>query len=140
MAARWSPSSSERMALWKNKKIRIGGLRAGLFFTQAFDGEGSMAFTGPAITATPPPPSRCWRPGNGVAISVLLRISDSGFGKPSSSLRFSWIFRVSFSLYCKCFLSLSLSRSLSLPLWFFVVCSSTRTVRDDKKRERFEYG
>jgi hypothetical protein len=123
------------MALWKNKKIRIGGLRAGLFFTQAFDGEGSMAFTGP-------------RPH--------LRL---GAGDPemASPFRFCFEFRIQglenlavlsdlagffvslFPSIANAF-SLSLSRSLSLPLWFFVVCSSTRTVRDDKKRERFEYG
>jgi len=37
-------------------------------------GEGSTAFTGPAIIATPPPPSLCPIPVNGVAIPILNQI------------------------------------------------------------------
>lgn len=72
MAARWRPSSSERMALWKSKKMRIGEL-CGEFFKQVLEGEESSGVSGPAITATPPRP-----PGNGAAIYIEIRESKLG--------------------------------------------------------------
>ncbi|KAG6655778.1 hypothetical protein CIPAW_05G239900 [Carya illinoinensis] len=110
MAARWSPSRSERMALWKNKKIKIGGLRSGLFSTHACDGEVSIGFTVPAITATPPPPSRCWRPGNGVAILVMFGFRIQTL-ETLKSLSDCARFLISLSLSVamdRCFFSLSL--------------------------------
>jgi hypothetical protein len=67
MAALWRPSSSDLIALWKKRKIRIGDFKAELF-RQVLDGvEGSIGFNGPAITATPPAPPLSI-PENGVAI------------------------------------------------------------------------
>ena len=66
MAARWRPSSSALMALWKNRKMRMGDLEAE-FFEQDLEGvDGSIGFKGPAIIATLPPPASKLK--NGVAI------------------------------------------------------------------------
>lgn len=70
------------MALWKNKKMRMGDLEAELFKQDLEGADESIGFKGPAITATPPPPAS--KVENGVAIieEILKVVADSDFQKP----------------------------------------------------------
>lgn len=82
IADRWRASSSFRIALWKNKKIRIGDSNSEHFKPPLdVEEEESALFTELESTATLPPPSKCCSPANGVAILFPLR-SLLTFGHP----------------------------------------------------------
>ena len=84
------PIELRTYSLVKEQKDQDRGL-SDKFFKQVFDGVGFLAFTGPAITATPPPPSRCCRPRNGVPIPNQI-FQNPRFYSLSVSLGFGFLF------------------------------------------------